>query len=102
MKDIEIGSSSIFIAAIDYFQKYAEISNPSPNHLISHLYTRAITYVICNDKIIFKKYFYTLLLNQAHGLWPCTPGFLKLLWFVRWYVCVYVCVCVSAPEAINN
>ena len=58
VEDIEIGtvfcSSSIFIAVIDHFQKYAEISSPSPNHLISHLYTRAITYVICNDKVIFK------------------------------------------------
>ena len=40
-----------------------------------------------------------LFLNQAHsGL--CTPGFLKLLLFVK-LVCLCVCVCVSAPEAIN-
>ena len=37
-------------------------------------------------------------LNQAHGLWPCASGLLKLLWLAR----RYVCVCVSALQAINN
>ena len=25
-----------------------------------------------------------------HSLWPCVPGFLKLLWFMRQYVCLCV------------
>ena len=37
---------------------------------------------------------------SACGLWQCSPGFLKLLWFARRYVCLSVCLSIS--EGINN
>ena len=37
----------------------------------------------------------------ARSLWPCAPGFLKLLWSTRRHACVcHVCVCVSVSVCL--